>query len=70
MAAMELDHGGGVPAWRLTGGGSEVGEKLQGSKTVRLITLVRVEVVGRIDLHDRSSGGEVDDDGGASVVNR
>jgi hypothetical protein len=35
-----------------------------------LITLVRVEVVGRIDLHDRSSGGEVDDDGGASVVNR
>jgi hypothetical protein len=21
MAAMELDHGGGVPVWRLTGGG-------------------------------------------------
>jgi hypothetical protein len=53
---MELDHGGGVPAWRLTGGGSEVGEKLQGSKTVRLITLARVEVVGRIDLHGRPRG--------------
>jgi hypothetical protein len=32
---MELDHGGGVPAWQLIGGGSKVGEKLQGSKTVR-----------------------------------
>jgi hypothetical protein len=50
---MELDHGDGVLVWRLTGGGSEVGEKLEGSKTVRLITLVRVEVVVRIDLHGR-----------------
>jgi hypothetical protein len=53
MAAMELDHGGGVPAWGLTSGGSKLGEKLQGSKTVRLITLARVEVVRRIDLHGR-----------------
>jgi hypothetical protein len=50
---MELDHGGGVPVWWLTGSGSEVGKKLQGSKTVRLITLARVEVVGRVDLHGR-----------------
>jgi hypothetical protein len=54
---MELDHGGGVPAWQLTGGGLEVGEKLLGSKTVRLITLARVEVVGRIDLHGRPMRG-------------
>jgi hypothetical protein len=53
MAAMELDHGSGVPAWQLIGSGSEVGEKLQGSKTVRLITLASVEVVGRIDIHGK-----------------
>jgi hypothetical protein len=33
-AAVELDHGGGVPVWQLTGGGSEVGEKLQEVKAV------------------------------------
>jgi hypothetical protein len=26
VAAMELDYGGSVPAWGLTGGGSEVRE--------------------------------------------
>jgi hypothetical protein len=25
-AVIELNYGGGVPAWRLNGGGSEVGE--------------------------------------------
>jgi hypothetical protein len=35
---IELNYGGGVPAWRLTGSGPEVGEKLEGNKAVRLIT--------------------------------
>jgi hypothetical protein len=50
---MELNHGDGVPAWRLTGGGSEVGEKLQGNKVVQLVTLARVEVVEEVDSHGR-----------------
>jgi hypothetical protein len=33
-AVIELNYGGGVPAWRLTSGGPEVGEKLQGVKAV------------------------------------
>jgi hypothetical protein len=52
-AAIELNYGGGVPAWLLTGGGLEVGEKLGGNKTVRLITLARVEVVGKMGPHGR-----------------
>jgi hypothetical protein len=51
--AMELNYGGGVPARGLTGGGPEVGEKLEGSKAVRLSTLVRVVVVGKVDPHGR-----------------
>jgi hypothetical protein len=50
---MELNHGDVVPARWLISGRSEVGEKLQGSKTVRPITLVRVEGVGKVDLHGR-----------------
>jgi hypothetical protein len=50
---MELDYGGGVPAWWLTGGGPEVGGKLQGNKAVRLITLARVEVVEKMGPHGR-----------------
>jgi hypothetical protein len=51
---MELNHGGVVRAWRRTGGGLEVGQELKGSKTVRLSTLARVGVVGKVDLHGRS----------------
>jgi hypothetical protein len=50
---MELNYGGGVPAWRLTGGGPVVGEKLEGNKAVRLITLARVEVVEKMGSHSR-----------------
>jgi hypothetical protein len=42
---MELNHGDGVPAWRRTVGGLEVGQELKGSKAVRLSTLARVGVV-------------------------
>jgi hypothetical protein len=48
-----LDYGGGVPVRGFTGGGPEVGEKLEGNKAVQLVTLARVEVVERIDLHGR-----------------
>jgi hypothetical protein len=51
---MQLDYGGGVPTRAFTGGGPEVGEKLEGSKVVRLSTLVRVGVVGKADPHGRS----------------
>jgi hypothetical protein len=50
---MELNHGDDVPAWWRTGGGPEVGQELKGSKAVRLSTLARVEVVWKVDLHDR-----------------
>jgi hypothetical protein len=50
---MELNHGGGVLAWRRTGGGSKVGQELKGSKMVRLSTLARFGVVGKVDLHGR-----------------
>jgi hypothetical protein len=50
---MELDYGGSVSARGFTGGGPEVGKKLEGSKAVRLITLVRVEVVGKMSPHGR-----------------
>jgi hypothetical protein len=50
---MELDYGGSVPARGFTGGGPEVGKKLKGSKTVRLSTLARVEVVGKMGPHCR-----------------
>jgi hypothetical protein len=50
---MELNHGDDVPVQWLIGGGSEVGEKLQGSKMVRLSTLARVGMVGKVDLHGR-----------------
>jgi hypothetical protein len=48
---MELNHGGGVPAWWLIGGGSEVGKKLQESKAVRLITLARARTAGGMGSH-------------------
>jgi hypothetical protein len=51
--AIELNYSGGVPAWRLTGGGLKVGKKLKGNKAVRLITLARVEVVGKMGPHGR-----------------
>jgi hypothetical protein len=50
---MELGGGGGVPTWRRTDGGPEVAQKLKGSKTVRLSTLVRVGVVEKVNLHGR-----------------
>jgi hypothetical protein len=50
---MELNHGDGVPVWWRTGGGPEVGQELKGSKAVRLSTLERVRVVGKVDLYDR-----------------
>jgi hypothetical protein len=50
---MELNYGDGVPARRFTDGSPEVAEKLEGNKTVRLITLARVEVVGMIGPHSR-----------------
>jgi hypothetical protein len=50
---MELDYGGDVPARGFTGGDPEVGEKLEGSKAVPLITLARVGVVGKVNLHGR-----------------
>jgi hypothetical protein len=50
---MELNHGDGVPAWRRTSGGPEVGQELKGSKAVRLSTLARVGVVGKVDLHGK-----------------
>jgi hypothetical protein len=48
---MELNHG--VPAWQRTGGGPEVGQELKGRKAVRLSTLARVGVVGKVDLHGK-----------------
>jgi hypothetical protein len=48
---MELNHGGSVPAWWRTGSESEVGEKLQESKAVRLITLARAGMVGGMGSH-------------------
>jgi hypothetical protein len=50
---MELDCGGGVPARGFTGGDPEVWKKLEGNKAVRLITLARVEVVGKMGSHGR-----------------
>jgi hypothetical protein len=50
---MELDYGDDVPARGFTGGGPEVGEKLEGSKAVRLSTLARVGVVRMVDPHGR-----------------
>jgi hypothetical protein len=50
---MELVYGGGVPVRGFTGGGPEVGEKLEGNKAVRLITLARFEVVEEVDFHGR-----------------
>jgi hypothetical protein len=50
---MELNHNDGVPAWQCTSGGPEVGQELKGSKAVRLSTLARVGVVGKVDLHDK-----------------
>jgi hypothetical protein len=52
-AAVELNYGGGVLVWRLTGGGLDVGDKLEGNKAVQLITLARVEVVGKMGPHGR-----------------
>jgi hypothetical protein len=52
-AAMELDYGDGVPTRGFTDGGTEVGEKLERSKAVRLSTLARIEVIGKVDSHDR-----------------
>jgi hypothetical protein len=52
-AAIELNYGGGVPARGFTGGGPEVGDKLEGNKAVRLITLARVEIVEKVDSHCR-----------------
>jgi hypothetical protein len=48
---MELDHGGGVPVWRLTGGGSGVGEKLQGVEAVLLSSLSGARTVGKTRSH-------------------
>jgi hypothetical protein len=50
---MELDYGGAVPARGFSGGGPKVGEKLEGSKVVRLSMLARVGVVGKADPHGR-----------------
>jgi hypothetical protein len=79
-AAVELNHDDGVSAWRLTGGGSKVGEKLQGVKVVRVITLARARMAGEVGSHGdpgRRRGeelvGEVDavlkrSDGGAGEL--
>jgi hypothetical protein len=48
---MELDYDGGVPAWGLTGGGSEVGEKLQGVKAVLPSYLSGAKMAGRAGPH-------------------
>jgi hypothetical protein len=50
---MELNHGDGGPAWRRTGSGPDVGQELKRSKAVRLSTLARVGVVGKVDLHGK-----------------
>jgi hypothetical protein len=50
-AAIELNYGGGVPAWWLTGGGPEVGEKLQGVKAVLPSYLSGAKTVGRMGSH-------------------
>jgi hypothetical protein len=80
--AVELDHGGGVPTWRLTGGGSEVGEKLHGVKAVLPSYLSGAKIAGRAGPHSdpgRRRGeelvGEVDavlkgGDGGAGELRR
>jgi hypothetical protein len=52
VAAIELNYGGGVPAWRLTGGGPEVGEKLQGVKAVLPSYLSRAKTAGRMGPRD------------------
>jgi hypothetical protein len=51
VAAVELNHGDGVPVWRLTGGGSEVGEKLQGVKVVLPGYLSGAKMAGRAHPH-------------------
>jgi hypothetical protein len=48
---MELDPSGSVPAWWLTGGGSEVGEKLQGVEAVILSGLSGARTVGKMHSH-------------------
>jgi hypothetical protein len=48
---MELDYGGGVPAWWLTGGGSEVGEYLQGIKAVHPSYLAGAGMARRMGSH-------------------
>jgi hypothetical protein len=50
---MERDCSSGVPVRGFTDGGPEVGEKLEGNKAVRLITLARVEVVRKMGPHGR-----------------
>jgi hypothetical protein len=48
---MELDPGGGVSSWRLTGDGSEVGEKLQGVEAVLLSGLSGARMVEKTRSH-------------------
>jgi hypothetical protein len=50
-AAIELNYGGGVPAWQLTGGGPEVEEKLQGVKAVLPSYLSGAKTAGRMGSH-------------------
>jgi hypothetical protein len=68
---MEFNCGGSVLVRGFIDGGPEVGEKLEGNKVVRLITLVRVEVVGTMGPHGRprQRWREVDGDGDAPVIN-
>jgi hypothetical protein len=49
--AVELNHGDDGPTWRLTGGRSEVGEKLQGVKVVLPSYLSGAKMAGRAGPH-------------------
>jgi hypothetical protein len=48
---VELNHGDGVSVWWLTGGGSEVGEKLQGVKAVLPTYLSGAKMAGKAGPH-------------------
>jgi hypothetical protein len=79
-AVVELDHGGGVPVWQLTGDGLEVGEKLQEVKAVLPSYLSGAKMAERAGPHGDSGRrrgeelvGEVDavlkgGDGGAGEL--
>jgi hypothetical protein len=58
-----MEENGGIPARWLTGGGPEVGEKLQGVKAVHKSCLAGARTAGRVVPTATQDGGEREIDG-------